>query len=68
MRPGPVARSVLISVFLATGAVRAHAHAFDPPDALTQDLNRCMSLVRIAASRRRAPVSPRRRNIRLHTR
>jgi hypothetical protein len=68
MRPGPLTRTVVILVFLMTGGVRAHAHAFDPPDALAQDLNRCMSLVRIAASRRSTPVNPRRRTIRLHTR
>ena len=66
MRPCPLARTVIIAVFLVTGGVRAHA--LEAPDALAQDLNRCMSLVRIAASRRSAPVNPRRRTIRLHTR
>jgi hypothetical protein len=33
-------------------ASRVHGHAVETPGALTQEVNRCLTMVRIAASRR----------------
>jgi hypothetical protein len=49
--PAPV-RLVLILLSLMTTATRLHAHTLDAPDLATQEVNRCLRLVRIAASRR----------------
>jgi len=48
---GPL-RVVLIVLPLMTTATRLHAHRLDAPDLATQEVNRCLKLVRIAASRR----------------
>jgi hypothetical protein len=45
-------RAVLIVLPLMTTATRLHAHIFDAPDLATQEVNRCLKLVHIAASRR----------------
>jgi hypothetical protein len=45
-------RVVLILLPLMTTATRLHAHSFDAPDLAAQEVNRCLKLVRIAASRR----------------
>jgi hypothetical protein len=47
-----VARVILIIVPIVTAAARIHAHVVEAPDAITQELNRCLRLVNIAASRR----------------
>ena len=43
---------------IATSAARLHAHHGDAPDALAQEVNRCLRLVKVAASRREAPPHP----------
>jgi hypothetical protein len=48
-------RVVLIIMQLTLCAARVHAHAVDAPDAMTQEMNRCLRLVRISASRRHTP-------------
>jgi hypothetical protein len=42
----------LILVPLTTTATRLHAHRCEAPDVATQEVNRCLNLVKIAASRR----------------
>jgi len=44
----------LILLPLTTTAARLHAHRVDAPDLATQEVNRCLRLVKIAASRRQA--------------
>jgi hypothetical protein len=51
-----LARVVLIMVPVVTCAVRIHAHAVEAPDAITQELNQCLRLVKVAASRRQTPA------------
>jgi hypothetical protein len=46
------ARTTLILIPLFTSAARLHAHSIQTPVAATQELNRCLMLVRTAASRR----------------
>jgi hypothetical protein len=46
------ARIVLMLMVLGTSASRLHGHALDAPDQLTREVNGCLRLVRIAASRR----------------
>ena len=43
---------ILIIVPIVTCAARIHAHVVDAPDAITQELNQCLRLVNVAASRR----------------
>lgn len=50
-------RAALMMVPLVSCAARIHAHVLDAPDMLTQDVNRCLSLVRVAASRRQPPAN-----------
>jgi hypothetical protein len=45
-------RTILILIPLATSVVRLHAHAVQTPLGVTQELNRCLLIVRTAASRR----------------
>ena len=47
-------RTVLILIPLTTSAVRLHAHAVQTPIGVTQELNRCLKIVRSATSRRGA--------------
>lgn len=46
---------------LTTCAFRLHSYQSSPPDTMTQEVNRCLRLVRIAASRRddALPTEPR---------
>jgi hypothetical protein len=44
----------LILLPLTTTATRLHAHALGAPDVATQEMNRCLRLVKIAASRRQS--------------
>jgi len=37
---------------IVTCAGRIHAHIVDAPDAITQEVNQCLRLVNVAASRR----------------
>lgn len=54
-----VARLVLMLTVLAITAARLHAHTVDAIDA-TQEVNRCLRLLKVAASRRqRLPQWPR---------
>ena len=46
------ARLVLILLPLTTTASRLHAHTVTPPDLATQEVNRCLNLIKIAASKR----------------
>ena len=39
-------------MLLVTSASRVHAHTIEAPDAVTQEVNRCLRLVRLTASRR----------------
>lgn len=51
MRLPLVARLVLMLTVLAITAARLHAHTIDAVDA-TQEVNRCLRLLKVAASRR----------------
>jgi hypothetical protein len=48
----PIPRAFLIFIPLVICASRVHGHAVATPGALTQEVNRCLTLVRIAATRR----------------
>jgi len=52
VRISPIGRAALTLMLLVTSASRVHAHTTEAPDALTQEVNRCLNLVRVAASRR----------------
>jgi len=52
-----LARVVLMMMPIVTSAARIHAHVVEAPDELTQELNRCLRLVNVAASRRQTPAS-----------
>jgi len=45
-------RTALILIPLTTSAARLHAHTVQTPVSVTQELNRCLLLVRSATSRR----------------
>jgi hypothetical protein len=47
-----VARVILTIAPIVTCAARIHAHVVVAPDAITQELNQCLRLVNVAASRR----------------
>jgi hypothetical protein len=51
MRVPPVGRFVLILTMLGGTAARLHAHTVDALDA-SQEVNRCLRIVKVAASRR----------------
>jgi hypothetical protein len=53
-----VARLILIIAPIVTCAARIHAHVVDAPDAITQELNQCLRLVNVAASRRPTSTTP----------
>ena len=46
------ARLVLILLPLATAASRLHAQAVTAPDLATREVNRCLNLIKVAASKR----------------
>lgn len=46
------ARTTLILIPLISSAARLHAHSIQTPLAVTQELNRCLLMVRTGASRR----------------
>jgi len=46
------ARVLLMMMPVVTCAARIHAHVVVAPDAITQELNQCLRLVNVAASRR----------------
>jgi hypothetical protein len=48
-----VVRPTLILLPLLTSAVRVNAHTVQTPIGVTQEVNRCLTVVRVAASRRR---------------
>jgi len=48
-------RILLIALPLVVSAGRVHAHTVASPTAMTQEMNRCLMMVRIAATRRAAP-------------
>jgi hypothetical protein len=48
----PVPRAFLILIPLVICASRVHGHAAATPGAVTQEVNRCLTMVRIAATRR----------------
>jgi len=65
---GWLSRVLLISGAIVTCAVSIHAHVVEAPEAITQEVNQCLRLVNVAASRRIAtPVSTRPR-LAYHTR
>jgi hypothetical protein len=45
-------RTALILIPLTTSAARLHAHAVQTPVGVTQEVNRCLLIVRSATSRR----------------
>jgi hypothetical protein len=53
---------------VVTTAARIHAHVVDAPDAITQELNQCLRLVKVAASRRQTPATSTRPRIDVQTR
>ena len=53
-------RSLLILLPLAVCAGRLHGHTVTTPIGVTQELNCCLTMVRIAATRRSAPPQVRR--------
>jgi hypothetical protein len=55
VRIGPFGRVALIMMQLTMCAARVHAHPADAPDVTTQEVNKCLRLVRISASRRHTP-------------
>ena len=48
----PIPRAFLMIIPLLICASRVHGHAVATPGALTQEVNRCLTMVRIAATRR----------------
>jgi hypothetical protein len=48
----PIPRSFLMLLPLVICVGRVHGHAVATPGAFTQEVNRCLTLVRIAATRR----------------
>ena len=56
MHPGvlrhPIPRAFLMIIPLVICVGRVHCHAVAEPGALTQEVNRCLTMVRIAATRR----------------
>ena len=48
----PVSRAFLMLIPLVICVGRVHVHAVESPGALTQEVNRCLTMVRIAATRR----------------
>lgn len=53
MRLSPLTRSVLVVLPLLLCAGRLHATRTRTPAGLTQEVNRCLTLVRVASARRR---------------
>ena len=53
-RRHPLLRVMLMLLPLMAITARLHAHTADTPIAVTQELNRCLTMVRIAATRRPA--------------
>jgi len=53
-RRHPLLRVTLMLMPLMASTARLHAHSADTPIAVTQELNRCLTMVRIAATRRPA--------------
>lgn len=51
-----IARVTLILVPIVISAARIHTHVVEAPDAITQELNQCLRLVNLAASRRLTPA------------
>jgi hypothetical protein len=47
-----VSRVAVFLVTLFSSAARLHAHTNDAPDTLAQEVNQCLRLVNLAASRR----------------
>jgi hypothetical protein len=48
----PVSRAFLMIIPLVICVGRLHVHAVESPGAVTQEVNRCLTMVRIAATRR----------------
>jgi hypothetical protein len=49
-----LSRLLLIGVTVAVSGGRLHAHAVGTPEAVTSEVNRCLMMVRVAATRRAA--------------
>jgi hypothetical protein len=58
-----LAQVTLMLVPIVTCAARIHAHVVDAPDTITQELNQCLRLVNVAASRRLTPATAERRRL-----
>jgi hypothetical protein len=50
-----ITRIALVLAPVLTCAARIHAHAFEAPDVMMQELNRTLRFVRVVASRRETP-------------
>lgn len=48
----PIPRAFLMLIPLVICFGRLHVHAVETPGAVTQEVNRCLTMVRIAATRR----------------
>jgi hypothetical protein len=48
----PIPRAFLMIIPLVICVSRLHVHAVETPGAVTQEVNRCLTMVRIAATRR----------------
>jgi hypothetical protein len=60
MRLRTLARSAIVFVpLLLICAGRLHAHRSASPDRMTQELNRCLTLMRVAAARRKTGAETR---------
>jgi hypothetical protein len=57
MRLSPLTRSALVLIPLLLCANRIHAQRTANMQGMTQEVNRCLTIVRVAASRRRNPKS-----------
>jgi hypothetical protein len=63
-----LAQATLMMMPMVTCAARIHAHVVDAPDTITQELNQCLRLVNVAASRRLPPTNCARRRLDCQTR
>jgi len=61
-------RVILIVVPLVTCAARIRSHLVVAPDAITQEVNQCLRLVNVAASRRLTPTTSARPRLAVQTR
>jgi hypothetical protein len=61
MRFVPIARFALVLLPLLVCAGRIHAHRSGGMDGMTREVNRCLTVVRVAATRRRGRLEQERK-------